>query len=186
MCGSGTLAIEAALIATNRKPGLFRDNYSFMHVTGFDPKDYDAAFDELKDIIETDFKIIATDISKDAIDISKVNAKMAGVDMMIDFSVCDFEQTPIPEPPGVIFLNPEYGERLGESSELEETYERIGDFLKKKCKGYMGYIFTGNLDLAKKIGLKASRRVEFYSAKLDCRLLEYELYEGTRRVGLGG
>jgi putative N6-adenine-specific DNA methylase len=53
--------------------------------------------------------------------------------------------------------------------------------LKKKCKGYIGYIFTGNLELAKKIGLKASRRIEFYNAKLDCRLLEYELYSGTRR-----
>ena len=83
--------------------------------------------------------------------------------------------------PGVIYFNPEYGERLGEISALEKTYARIGDFLKKRCQGYMGYIFTGNLDLAKKIGLKASRRIEFYTAKLDCRLLEFELYSGTRR-----
>jgi 23S rRNA G2445 N2-methylase RlmL len=81
----------------------------------------------------------------------------------------------------VIYFNPEYGERLGEISALEVTYARIGDFLKKKCQGYMGYIFTANLDLAKKIGLKASRRLEFYTAKLDCRLLEFELYSGTRR-----
>ena len=70
---------------------------------------------------------------------------------------------------------------MGDVAELEGTYARIGDFLKKKCQGYTGYIFTGNLDLAKKVGLKASRRIEFYSAKLDCRLLEYELYAGTRR-----
>jgi 23S rRNA G2445 N2-methylase RlmL len=81
----------------------------------------------------------------------------------------------------VVFFNPEYGERLGDLKELERTYERIGDFMKKNCKGYTGYIFTGNLDLAKKIGLKASRRIEFYNAKIDCRLLEYELYAGTRR-----
>lgn len=182
MCGSGTLAIEAALIATKRKPGLYRDNYSFMHVIGYDPKEYMTLLDEMKSsIIETDTRFIATDISRDAIDISKVNAKMAGVEEMIEFAVCDFAETEIPEQPGVVFFNPEYGERLGESSELEETYGRIGDFMKKKCKGYLGYIFTGNLDLAKKIGLKASRRIEFYSAKLDCRLLEYELYAGTRR-----
>ena len=78
------------------------------------------------------------------------------------------------------FFNPEYGERLGEISALEETYARVGDFMKNQCKGYTGYVFTGNLDLAKKIGLKASRRIEFYSAKLDCRLLEYELYSGSR------
>ncbi|HEX8277291.1 MAG TPA: class I SAM-dependent RNA methyltransferase, partial [Segetibacter sp.] len=64
--------------------------------------------------------------------------------------------------------------------ELQDTYARIGDFMKKKCKGYTGYIFTGNLQLAKKIGLKASRRIEFYTSKIDCRLLEYELYAGTR------
>jgi putative N6-adenine-specific DNA methylase len=131
--------------------------------------------------------VIATDISDDAIHVSKVNASMAGVDGYISFQVCDFEMTPVPVPiaigteTGVVFFNPEYGERLGEVSELEETYARIGDFLKKKCKGYTGYIFTGNLELAKKIGLKASRRIEFYTAKLDCRLLEYELYAGTKR-----
>lgn len=182
MCGSSTIAIEAVLIATNRRPGLFRKNYSFMHVLGYDEKKYQSEFEKLtKQVIEVpELKIIATDISQDAIDISKVNAAEAGVENLIDFKVCDFEATEIPEEPGVVFLNPEYGERLGEVSELEITYGRIGDFLKKKCKGYTGYIFTGNLDLAKKIGLKAKRRIEFYSAKLDCRLLEYELYAGSR------
>lgn len=183
MCGSGTLAIEAALMATGRRPGLFRENYSFMHAIGYEPSKYNEVLDKIKaNIIEVDIPIIATDISEDAIEISRVNARMAGVDNMIKFAVCDFEQTELPPAPGVVFFNPEYGERLGESSELEATYERVGDFLKKKCKGYLGYIFTGNLDLAKKIGLKASRRIEFYSAKLDCRLLEYELYEGTKRT----
>lgn len=98
------------------------------------------------------------------------------------FQQCDFEETMVSEGrAGVVYFNPEYGERLGDFTKLESTYSRIGDFLKKKCRGYRGYIFTGNLELAKKIGLKASRRVEFYNAKLDCRLLEYELYEGTRR-----
>lgn len=82
---------------------------------------------------------------------------------------------------GVVMFNPEYGERLGDEADLEATYARIGDFLKKKCKGYTGYIFTGNLDLAKKIGLKAARRIEFYTGKIDCRLLEYELYAGSKR-----
>jgi putative N6-adenine-specific DNA methylase len=94
--------------------------------------------------------------------------------------VCDFERTQIPEGSGVVYFNPEYGERMGELADLEKTYKRLGDFLKQKCQGYMGYIFTGNLDLAKKIGLKAKRRVEFYNAKLDCRLLEYELYAGSK------
>jgi putative N6-adenine-specific DNA methylase len=184
MCGSSTIAIEAVLMATNRRPGLFRTNYAFMHVKGFDEDIYAREYRKLEEQLTEleDFVVIATDISEDAISISKVNASLAGIEKYIRFEVCDFEQTQIPEEPGVIYFNPEYGERLGEVTELQKTYERIGDFLKKKCQGYTGYIFTGNLELAKKIGLKAKRRIEFYTAKLDCRLLEYELYSGTRRV----
>jgi putative N6-adenine-specific DNA methylase len=81
-----------------------------------------------------------------------------------------------------MMINPEYGERLGDLKELEATYKRIGDFMKQQCRGYHGYVFTGNLDLAKKIGLKANRRIEFYNSTIDCRLLEYELYAGTRKA----
>ncbi len=183
MCGSGTLAIEAALIATNRRPGLYRTNYAFMYVIGYRPEMYERERKRLDEQIKEvpGLTIIATDNRQDAINISRMNAEMAEVDRLIQFALCDFAETNLPAPPGVICLNPEYGERMGEIVELEKTYERIGDFLKKKCQGYLGYIYTGNLDLAKKIGLKTSRRTEFYSAKLDCRLLEYELYAGTRR-----
>ena len=70
---------------------------------------------------------------------------------------------------------------MGEETELENIYAAIGDFMKKKCKGYTGYVFTGNLSLAKKIGLKPKRKIEFYTSKIDCRLLEYELYQGSRK-----
>jgi len=184
MCGSSTIAIEAVLIATNRRPGLFRTNYSFMHVLGYDDSFYSQEYRKLEDQIINvpGLKVIATDISENAINISKINAGIAGVEKLIEFHVCDFEATPLPPSPGVVYFNPEYGERLGDVAELEETYARMGDFLKKKCQGYLGYIFTGNLELAKKIGLKASRRIEFYTAQIDCRLLEYELYGGSRRV----
>lgn len=183
MCGSATIAIEAALLATNRRPGLFRSNYAFMHLVGYDKGWYENERQNLfKQIAEiTDVTIIASDISEDAVNISKINAAAAGVEHFITFSVGDFETTEVPaDKAGVVFFNPEYGDRLGNEDELQETYARIGDFLKKKCKGYTGYIFTGNLDLAKKIGLKASRRIEFYTSKIDCRLLEYELYAGTK------
>jgi 23S rRNA G2445 N2-methylase RlmL len=182
MCGSGTVAIEAVLLATNRRPGLFRQNYSFMHVLGYTDAVYQQAYKQVQDQIEDipGLVVLATDLREDAISVSRKNAHAAGVEHLIQFAVCDFEETKLPEAPGVVFLNPEYGERMGELAELEVTYKRIGDFLKKKCQGYMGYIFTGNLELAKKIGLKAKRRIEFYSAKLDCRLLEYELYAGSK------
>ena len=185
MCGSGTLAIEAALIATNRAPGLYRMNYGFMHILGYEEEAFFAERRILKDqvIKNTDLKIIASDLSEDAVEVTRRNAKTAGVDTLIEFEVCDFELTPVPEDgKGTVVFNPEYGERLGVHSKLELTYKRMGDYMKTQCKGYSGYIFTGNPDLAKKIGLKASRKLEFYNGKLDCRLLEYELYDGSRRA----
>lgn len=185
MCGSGTIAIEAALMATNRHPGLYRNNYSFMHLCEYDEKFYENELSLIeKQVIEVPgLEIIATDISEDAVYVSKVNAGIAGVEELIKFDCCDFAATTIPqENKGIIYFNPEYGDRLGVEAELEQTYARIGDFLKKECKGYMGYIFTGNLELAKKVGLKPKRRIEFYTSKIDCRLLEYELYEGSRQT----
>lgn len=185
MCGSGTLAIEAALMATNRAPGLLRMNYAFMHILGYEEEVFFKARRVLKDQIikNSDVKIIASDISEDAISIAQKNAKTAGVHHLIDFQVADFADTILPEDEqGIIFFNPEYGERLGVHTKLEATYKRMGDYMKQYCKGYRGYIFTGNPDLAKKIGLKASKRIEFYNGKLDCRLLEFELYDGSKRL----
>lgn len=183
MCGSATIAIEAASLATNRRPGLFRSNYAFMHLIGYDKGIYESERQLLfQQIIEVKkLIIIASDISTDAVNISRINAAAAGVEQYIQFAEGDFETTQVPEGTGgIIFFNPEYGDRLGIEAELQDTYARIGDFMKKKCRGYTGYIFTGNLELAKKIGLKASRRIEFYTSKIDSRLLEYELYAGTR------
>jgi len=185
MCGSGTVAIEAAMIATNRRPGLFRTNYAFMHLLGYDQSVYmkeDALLE--KQIIDVPgLLIIATDYSLKAIENSKKNAIAAGVANLIEFDDCDFAATEIPKNvPGILFINPEYGERLGEVAQLENTYSRIGDFMKQYCGGYYGYVFTGNLDLAKKIGLKAKRKIEFYTSTIDCRLMEYELYKGTRAL----
>jgi putative N6-adenine-specific DNA methylase len=185
MCGSGTLAIEAALLATNTRPGLFRTNFAFMHLQQFNESDYLEERGRLENQITEipGLKIIATDYSSQAIENARKNAKAAGVDDLITFDVCDFAETDVPQgEKGIMFVNPEYGERLGQTDQLTETYNRIGDFMKKKCGGYFGYVFTGNLELAKKIGLRPSRKIEFYTSTIDCRLFEYELYEGSRRV----
>lgn len=185
MCGSGTLAIEAALIAINKPPGLMRDNFGFMHITGYNYMYWEKIKKEAEEnVIEVEklpFKIIASDLSLEALGAARTNAKNAGVEHLIMFEKCDFRESEIPEEGGVVFLNPEYGERLGDESELEIVYSSIGDFFKQKCSGYMGYVFTGNLNLAKKIGLRAKRRIEFFNGTIDSRLLEYELYSGTKR-----
>ncbi|MCH6235654.1 THUMP domain-containing class I SAM-dependent RNA methyltransferase [Cognataquiflexum rubidum] len=183
MCGSGTLAIEAAMMATNRFPGLLRDHYAFMHIKGYDEDFYQEEKEKLKaEIIERPgLRIIASDISEQAILFSRENASMAGVEDLISFEVGDFEETTVPESDsGVVFFNPEYGERLGEEEDLAITYKRMGDFMKQKCPGYTGFIFTGNVSLGKKVGLRAARKIEFYNGTIDCRLLKFELYRGTR------
>jgi len=183
MCGSGTLAIEAALIALNRAPGLTRSNYGFMHSKGFDESSWRGLLQKAQGQIKKTCvgQIIATDIRPEAVQAARQNARAAGIEPWVKFGVCDYSATPIPGGKGVVILNPEYGERLGKLKELGEVYKGIGDFFKKKCQGYMGYIFTGNFDLAKKVGLKAQRRIPFFNSNIECRLLEYGLYEGTRR-----
>ncbi len=178
MCGSGTLAIEAYLIATNQAPGLFRNNYSFKHFVGFNPQDYINLRKKLRDqVIDKKLTIIASDIRVEAIEQAKINAQYAEVENGIEWHVCDFKDTPLPSTPnGVIYINPEYGERLGNSEQLIPLYKSIGDFLKQQAKGYTGYIFTGNIEASKHIGLKSNRKIEFYNANIDARLLEYELY----------
>ena len=227
MCGSGTLAIEAAFIALNRAPGFLRNNYGFMFIKEF-PEDY---WHELrkkakeKILKKLPAKIIATDVDKTAVAAARNNAQTAGVDHLIEFDICPYEKTPIPEGGGIIILNPPYGERMNavntkqsskdfrnqrqslaqgrkiilrkssdrrdkgsqtdtrEIQALEAAYQGIGDFFKKTGGGYNGYIFTGNLELIKKIGLRTKRRVIFYNGEIECRLLEYELYSGSLKHG---
>jgi len=183
MCGSGTLAIEAALIALNRAPGLLRDNYGFMHLNGFNESlwNYLRAKAKKESKKTLDCRIIATDIRREAVEAAKKNAATAGVEHLIEFAVCDYSGTTVPDGGGLVILNPEYGERMGKIKELESMYKGIGDYFKQKCRGYTGYLFTGNPDLAKKVGLKAKRRIQFFNSGIECRLLEYELYEGSRK-----
>jgi putative N6-adenine-specific DNA methylase len=100
---------------------------------------------------------------------------------LIRFERCTFEETYIPEEKGIVILNPPYGERIGEEQDLQMLYKKIGDFFKTRCKGYKGYVFTGNPDLAKFIGLKPSRKIPFFNAKIECRLLEFDIYEGSKK-----
>lgn len=185
MCGSGTLAIEAALIALRKAPGLLRKNFAFMHYRGYRAGVWDALRLEAEKMVrpKPEVSIIASDIDPDTVDAAGKNALAAGVGDDILFDVCDFAETDLPGKGGIVLLNPEYGERLGSEEALQHTYSAIGDFFKQRCKGYTGYIFTGNTALAKKVGLRPKRRVPFFNADIECRLLEYELYEGTKKTG---
>lgn len=185
MCGSGTLAIEAAWMAYGIHPGRLREHYAFKKMEGFDRESWlqvkrEAL--ELGKVKKENFRIIATDRSAGAISAARQNARKAGVDHLIEFEVCDFRDTKVPPGgPGVVMMNPEYGERMGDKRHLEQVYEQIGDFFKKRCQGYTAYIFTGDLDLAKKVGLHATRKIPFLNAKIESRLLEYPVYSGSKK-----
>jgi len=184
MCGSGTLAIEAAMMATHKPAGILRNHFGFCHLKDFDEKVWkDLRYEVIKQAGNhpPGQRIIATDIDEQAIEAARQNARTAGVEHLIEFGVCDFSETEVPDGQGIVLMNPEYGLRLGELSELEKDYERMGDFFKQKCPGYTGYIFTGNPDLAKKVGLKTKRKMEFTNGTIECRLLKYELYRGNRK-----
>ena len=223
MCGSGTLAIEAAFIALNRAPGLLRNNYGFMFIKGFPEALWQELRKNARNIAKKKLpaKIIATDIDKKAVLAARQNAQTAGVEHLIEFNICSYENTPIPEDGGIIILNPPYGERMGGISDkveyrssnkeeaprgrkiiirkasdrsdkgshikargtqiLEAIYQGIGDFFKKIGGGYRGYIFTGNLEMVKKVGLRTKQRIIFYNGEIECRLLEYELYAGSMK-----
>jgi putative N6-adenine-specific DNA methylase len=222
MCGSGTLAIEAALIGLYRAPGLSRNNYGFMYIKEFPHEIWDELRKKARNVAKKTLpaKIIATDIDEGAVQAARQNAQTAGVDHLIEFQTCPYEKTPVPPGGGVIMLNPPYGQRLdmtmtkrqfSESKKetiqgrslivrkasdreardgnfktnmigrLEAAYEGIGDFFKNTAYGYRGYIFTGNLDMAKKVGLRTKRRLTFYNGEIECRLLEYELYSGSKK-----
>ena len=186
MCGSGTLAIEAALIAMNKPAGALRSNFGFKHVKGFDEQIWKEIRIDVRKTKRSGAiakRIIATDINEQAIFAARQNARTAGVEHLIEFNVCDFADTEVPTGEGIIVMNPEYGSRLGELEQLESEYKRIGDFLKQRCTGHTAYLLIGNKELSAKIGLKASRRMVFYNGNIECRLLKYELYKGIRASG---
>ena len=205
MCGSGTPAIEAAMIAMNKAPGSLKGHFAFQSIKGYTriiqgesaprvaPRQRAGASPEQiwKEIVlaardeekTSDLpRIIATDISPEAVDNAHLNAIAAGVAQYIEFAACDFADTPIPKdvPPGCVFFNPEYGIRLGDPEELAPVYRRIGEFMSAKCSGWTGALITGNPDLAKLVDLYYRNRVPFYNGPIDCRLF---IYEGCKLKG---
>jgi len=185
MCGSGTVIIEAALMAQNRPPATLRNNFGFMYIPGFDREHYLSIRNRAKEksLPATRARLIASDSDKKAILAARKNARTAGVDHQIDFETCDFKNTTIPDGSGTIVINPPYGKRLEEEKNLKALYREIGNFMKQECAGKTGFLLTGNFNLAKKVGLRSSERIPFFNSTVECRLIKYELYRGSRQEG---
>ena len=186
MCGSGTLAIEAAWIAQHRAPGLDRQEWAFLRLKDADGADWAALQDEARRKFTASPRtwIAASDVEAQAIACARENAARAGVEGLIRFHTCDFRDTPLPKPPALVLMNPGYGERVGEEERLATLYEAIGTYFKEHAQGMRAAVFTGNLPLGRRIGLHPVRRVEMWNGDIECRLLEYDIYEGTRDARL--
>ena len=178
MCGTGTIAIEAALKALRIPPGLLRSGFGFQRWPGFDRGLWERLVDEARAgmLVALPAPVLGSDISHSAVAMANENARRAGVANFIGLGRGDIAELAPPPGPGVLIFNPPYGKRLGEEEALKPLYKEIGDVMKKRCKGYTAYLFTGNLELAKCVGLKASRRIVLYNGPIECRLLKYEMY----------
>ena len=182
MCGSGTMVIEAALMALNKSPGLLRREFGFERWKDFDATLWNELKSEAKanEKKEIDFPINGVDNSASIIRSAKENARSAGVLDAIYFHNLPFAEY-IPETnSGTILMNPPYGGRLT-SDDLTGLYKSIGDQFKKKYAGWVGYVFTANREAGKSIGLKPSRKIPLFNGNLECRLLKFEMYAGSRR-----
>jgi putative N6-adenine-specific DNA methylase len=177
MCGSGTIPIEAGFIAGRMAPGRKR-KFGFQRWLDFDA----ALWHQILADAETGIQklpagfITGYDRDNSALKLARRNADAAGFEGQILFvhsALIEFH----PEgDKGVVIMNPPYGKRLGDVEKLTVLYSQIGDVMKQRCRGWTGFVLTGNLELAKHIGLKASRRFVLFNGPIECRLLRYELY----------
>lgn len=183
MCGSGTIVIEAALMARNIAPGIFRKEFGFERWNDYDADLWRSLLDEAKanEKSSLDFKITGIDRSHQAIRNAQENAKEAGVLNDIDFHAMPFEDYTPKESKQTIVTNPPYGGRITDD-DLFNLYKTIGDQLKLKYEGSNAWILTANRDAAKNIGLHPSAKIQLYNGALECRMLKYELYRGTKKI----
>lgn len=188
MCGSGTFLIEAALIAANIAPGIFRSSFAFEHWKDFDKDLFQEIYNDDSGERTPQFKIYGCDIAKQAIEIASQNIKAAGVAKYIELErrgIADW--TEAPQPAGVVITNPPYGERIS-APDLDALYVTIGSQLKHVFTGYHAWIIGYRDEHFAKIGLAPSQKIAVLNGALECSLREYELFAGDRRsfVRAGG
>ncbi|MCU0444713.1 MAG: THUMP domain-containing protein [Microscillaceae bacterium] len=183
MCGSGTILIEAALIANRIPPGSYRKNFGFENWKNFDPDLWEEVYDEaMNGIIDSSALIYGGEISKNVIRKTIVNINEANLKNKIQVNHCAFADLPAPEGKGILVINPPYGERMDKDEDINALYKSIGDTLKQKWAGYEAWLITSNLDAAKHIRLEPKPKIKLFNGSLECRFMRYELYSGTRRT----
>ena len=183
MCGSGTLLIEAALMALNKAPNQWRKRFGFMGWNDFDEHIWKAVKAEAlaAEKPADTLKLFGSDVSGAVIEKAKENIRQAGLQQCITLRKCSFEKFQVPATEGVLVCNPPYGLRIA-PQDILELYRGIGDKMKKDFKGWTCWIFTGNLETAKFIGLRPSRKIHLYNGPIECRFLKFDIYEGSKKA----
>lgn len=182
MCGSGTLLIEAALIANNFPAGMYRRDFCFMHWKNFDEKLWEKVKEEAFDAQrEFEHLIIGLDISARNLGSARSNIKSAKLHKDIELHVSPFAAYTPPQAPGIIVTNPPYGERI-RISDIDRLYSSIGDTLKQNYKGYNAWLISSDRMALKFVGLRPTVKHIIWNGPLECRFSGFELYEGTRKV----
>lgn len=181
MCGSGTFAIEAGLIANRIPPGRFRKHFGFMRWKDFDEDLFAAVKTEAEDPASaTEIKIIASDISEIAISQARTNISAAGLEDFISLEVADFKDRRSEKGNETLFMNPPYGLRLS-PDETDQLYSMIGSTLKHNFAGCRAWLITPNRESLKYVGLKPAEKRVLFNGAIECTLFKYELYQGSRK-----
>jgi putative N6-adenine-specific DNA methylase len=179
MCGSGTLLIEAAMIAKGLPPGMYRKSFGFEQWPDFD----EHLFDEICNAeYEKEFsgRIVGMDISPMDLAIARGNIKNASLTKVIELQVQDIVKLEPPFSNGIIITNPPYGERMKPQS-ISELYAAIGNTLKNRFTGFEAWIISSSLDGLKSIGLKPAKKIELFNGALACSYRCFELFKGTHK-----
>jgi putative N6-adenine-specific DNA methylase len=178
LCGSGTLPLEASLKALNIAPGLFRQHFAFEKWPNFDEALWKQLLDDAENSERPALKapILGSDKDPDILNQARINAEQCGVADRVKFTQTELQELEAPADKGVIICNPPYGERLGDATELGDFYKLLGDIFKQRFRGWTAFVLTGNKELAKRVGLRAARRIPVYNGSISCTFLKYELY----------
>ena len=180
MCGSGTLPIEAALIAYNIPPGIFRTSFAFEKWKDFDADLFEEVYNDDSTSRDFIYKIYGSDLSATSVKIAKENAKNAGLQNKIEFIETPFESAQTPSSSGLLVTNPPYGERLTKF-DMGAFYTLIGNTFKHKWAGWEAWMISSNMDALKSVGLRHSSRYELFNGALPCRFVHYRLYSGKEK-----
>jgi putative N6-adenine-specific DNA methylase len=180
MCGSGTIVIEAAMIAYGIPPGIFRNEFAFEKWQDFDEDMFSNLIDSDEYYKDFDHKIIGSDISAQTLRIALENAKAASLHKRIELKAAPFSELEPPNEAGIIVTNPPYGERL-KTHQIQEFYRRIGDTLKLKYNGYSAWIISSDLEALKRVGLRPEKRIKLINGKLDCGYYKFSVYKGSKK-----